>query len=279
MRCYSPIKRHNPHYGLPTDTNLTQFIEVPCGRCFACIERRRSHWTYRIEQEMKVSQSAYFVTLTYDEDHYVTSVNKRDPQLWLKSLRKAVSKVDSSIRLRYYLVSEYGSKTHRPHYHLILFNLPPCQLDLISKTWSHGFTYTGTVTSASIRYVTKYCTKASIDKTFVETHQVEKPFSLMSRRPAIGSNYLSKDMIKWHKDDLRTYVADGKKKVSIPRYYKDKIFDDVERLQIRLSSDDKDSYRDGLMKCYPDGDPSHFYEGVVNHAKTILKRVQNLEKL
>lgn len=33
-------------------------------------------------------------------------------------------------------------------------------------------------------------------------------------------------MIYWHQDDLRTYCHDGKKKVSMPRYYRKKVFDD-----------------------------------------------------
>lgn len=48
----------------------------------------------------------------------------------------------------------------------------------------------------------------------------------------LGANYLTPQMLRWHKNDLenRMYITtvDGKK-VSMPRYYKEKIYSDAER--------------------------------------------------
>lgn len=44
-------------------------VNVPCGKCVQCIKRRRMEWCFRMEQELKVSKCAYFVTFTYDSDN------------------------------------------------------------------------------------------------------------------------------------------------------------------------------------------------------------------
>ena len=62
----------------------------------------------------------------------------------------------------------------------------------------------------------------------------KQEFALMSK--GLGINYLTKQMQKWHHDDIlnRMYltIADGKK-VSMPRYYKDKIYTREQRGQIK----------------------------------------------
>lgn len=116
---------------------------VPCGKCLSCLSRRRSSWSFRLNQEMRVSTSAHFLTLTYSDENLPRSptgfpvVVKRDVQLWLKRFRKLLS----PFKVRYFAVSEYGTQTFRPHYHVILFNFPN-HLDinvLLEKSWTHGF--------------------------------------------------------------------------------------------------------------------------------------------
>ena len=78
--------------------------------------RKRQQWAFRLQQELKVSSSSHFVTLTYNEENLTKSkdgipiVSKRDIQLFIKRLRKALP----SYKLRYFLVSEYGPTTLRP---------------------------------------------------------------------------------------------------------------------------------------------------------------------
>lgn len=179
-------------------------------------------WCLRLEEEHRVSKSAYFVTLTYDRKHLRTdnSLCKRDLQLYLKRLRKK----DETTRIRYYAVGEYGTRTGRPHYHIILFNAS--SEDDIRNSWldstgqSIGFVHIGKVTSASIAYCTKYVIqKAS------SPNGLEKPFSTMSRSHGIGGNYLSDLMVAWHREDDRNYVMrPGGEKRRLPRFYRDKIF-------------------------------------------------------
>lgn len=41
------------------------YINIPCGKCGRCIERRKMEWSFRMNEEMVNSKTAYFVTLTY----------------------------------------------------------------------------------------------------------------------------------------------------------------------------------------------------------------------
>ena len=72
-----------------------------------------------------MSSSAYFVTLTYDNNHVPISEHgfptlcKRDFQLFMKRLR-----FNTGVKIKYYVAGEYGSTNHRPHYHAVIFGAP-----------------------------------------------------------------------------------------------------------------------------------------------------------
>ena len=133
---------------------------VPCGKCVECLKRRANHWTFRLSQELKQATTACFLTLTYDEvplsQNGLPTLRKTDFQKFMKRLRKR-----SKCSLKYYACGEYGTRTQRPHYHVILFNLSRTifETDMIGRIWSHGFVDVGKVEMASIAYVTGYVMK------------------------------------------------------------------------------------------------------------------------
>jgi len=124
-------------------------------------------------------------------------------------------------RIKYYCVGEYGSKTRRPHYHGIYFNIHPKTLQHIAKDgWDKGNVHVGSVTDKSINYVTKYI----IDRDY--EHEDQKPFSMMSK--GLGESYLQKNA-KWHTDAMRGYMMHQGRRIAMPRYYKDRIFSEEEK--------------------------------------------------
>lgn len=203
--------------------------------------------------------SSYFLTLTYDTKSVpiaggYMSLRKRDVQLFFKRLRRdheRAGKYFLDEPIKYFAVGEYGGTSMRPHYHCIVFNA--C-LDLFvdghgckelmyfgcdgqrpvsCPQWSAGHITVGKVTAASIGYTLKYMLKRG--KVPQHKNDFREPeFRLMSKR--LGANYMSKSMIQWHKDDLdnRMYVPieDGKK-ISMPRYFKDKIYTKEERERLK----------------------------------------------
>lgn len=179
-------------------------------------------------QQEKVSHSAHFVTLTYNTDNvpinssgYMT-LCKRDLQLFFKRLRKLCPER----KISYYAVGEYGGKSWRPHYHIILFNANP---QMVEDSWLLGSSHFGNVTNASVGYTLKYISKCRRVPAHQNDDRVPE-FSLMSK--GLGLNYVTDAMKRWHKDklDVRMYhLIEGGKKISMPRYYKDRIYTETER--------------------------------------------------
>lgn len=213
-----------------------QGVFVPCGKCPECLKRRASGWAFRLEQQQKISDNALFITLTYDTDNvpiissgYMNLV-KSDLQKFFKRLRKYLTTKKIDVSLKYYACGEYGTKSWRPHYHIILFNFPHCQdyNEVITPIWGFGSIDVGTVTPQSIAYVLKYMSKPKRVPLHLNDNR-QPEFSLMSK--GLGANYLTPNIIKYHNADMtRVYLtkADGVK-MAMPRYYKDKLYTDEQK--------------------------------------------------
>ena len=167
MKCISPITLKDPQ---KIRGSLT--YTVPCGKCGSCRHNRRTQWTFRLNQELKNSLSAYFLTLTYencqipfDHESGLPTLDKTHIQKFLKRLRRKSERF-SGWKIRYYCVGEYGTHTQRPHYHIILFNLHTNLKELLLSTWQHGLIHIGKVTEASIHYTTKYHVNYDKDMVF-----------------------------------------------------------------------------------------------------------------
>lgn len=241
---------------------------VPCGKCPACIKRRSCEWSFRLMEEEKVSDSAFFITLTYDTSNVpitergFMSLEKRGLQLFFKRLRKLHVKNVQPIglpgevqkSLKYYAVGEYGGRTNRPHYHIILFN---AKIELIAEAWKLGHIHYGNVTGPSIGYTLKYMSKKGKIPMWA-TDDREKEFGVMSK--GLGKSYITPDMVAWHKASLdeRMYCnLKGGDKVGMPRYFKQKIYTEEERQRVgfytrlrmieeleEIMRDNPDYYRD-----------------------------------
>lgn len=110
------------------------YMVIPCGKCVGCRMEYSRQWANRCMLELEYHDSAYFVTLTYNDYHVprvyypdpetgeaqlALSLCKRDVQLFMKRLRDHFP--DDNIR--FFMCGEYGPSSWRPHYHLILFGL------------------------------------------------------------------------------------------------------------------------------------------------------------
>jgi hypothetical protein len=219
-------------------------FRIPCGKCLNCKKKRRSDWSLRLEHEYLYSDSALFITLTYNDasiprNRGIATLNKKDLQDYIKRLRNShVAYVSRELgirksevknyskQIRYYAVGEYGSKTNRPHYHILLFNYDVANLKPIEAQWKNtqtghplGFVDIGKVSSASINYTTKY-----MFKQWGKKDLRQRPFTNMSRRPMIGTGFLNE-----YKNYLRefelTTIRDKKGTLrKLPKAYLYKIY-------------------------------------------------------
>lgn len=165
-------------------------------------------------------------------------------QKWIKKVRKT----NQAKNIKYYGVSEYGTKSKRPHYHVILLGADIISLvgeknwqlflegkaklngemQLKIDSWKFGHVTIGTCTPASVSYTLKYISKGRQIPQF-KGDKRQKERSIMSK--GIGACYLSPKTIKLHRNDLdRQYVVThDSKKIPIPRYLKDRLYDSLER--------------------------------------------------
>lgn len=204
------------------------------------MEAKRQEWCFRLDQEKRHSNVSFFVTLTY-EDSALTYADdqpclvKRDVQLFLKQLRKRLEPRS----LKYYCVGEYGDQSRdisplgRPHYHLLMFyrgNLDRFTLHkFIKDFWTFGIAQVLPILGAQ-GYVTKYVMK------FDKREHLVKPFSLISQ--GLGKDYLTESMVNFHRQHLTPFaMKPGGYKISLPRYYKDKIFTELDRLILKKRCD------------------------------------------
>lgn len=225
MQCLFPYYIDNPAY---PHSSADRQIPVPCGRCPNCLKRRVSQWSFRLMHELRCHSSAHFVTLTYDPDHITVTDNgfmtlvKSDYQKFVKRLRKAHCVSDPLHRIKYYAAGEYGSDNHRPHYHAIIFGSTEC---FINESWDLGYVHIGTVSEASVAYTLKYISKGRV----VPSHKRDDrcpEFSLMSK--GMGLNFITPAIKAYYQmHPLQCFVVNASGfRISMPRYYKERIFDD-----------------------------------------------------
>lgn len=210
-----------------------------CGACPECLRDRANHWALRAVYEAKSSVHNCMITLTYDSFEYdkfgkrigekpvnpALSVNKRDIQLFMKRLRKHFT----GQKIKYICCAEYGNRTHRAHYHMILFNCtfddavyykkskrgnPIYMSHTLTKLWRNGICTIDSIRvhSAVARYCTKYCAKSRSDDTFMLCSQ------------GIGLENLMKDF------NGRSYMIEGREytvpKIVWQRYITEKYNDE-----------------------------------------------------
>lgn len=188
----------------------------------------------------------------------VPVVCRTDVQNWLKRLRESyVADYGERLRFKYFICSEYGPATFRPHYHALIFT----DLDVSEfnkyfvMPWRESF---GNVhwrfrpvrwrakdgVDSCMAYVAKYCSKPDFaENPYVLLGFAPKPFRLISKfigydyffylmrriqsyfRINPDGKYMSKDFFE-HLDSVFN-IYDGKYWHRIPRYYIDKFFPQI----------------------------------------------------
>ncbi|MEM3753865.1 MAG: hypothetical protein QW778_04680, partial [Candidatus Micrarchaeaceae archaeon] len=136
---------------------------------------------------------------------------------------------------------------NRPHYHAIVFGLDERTLvdnwqgvktyDMASgeaNSVDLGIVHIGTVTGASIGYTLKYMAKGKRVPEHGRDDRVPE-FAMMSKR--LGKSYLDKDVTSYHRKGNVMFLRnpDGFT-ISMPRYYKEKLWTKQERRKLALDS-------------------------------------------
>lgn len=188
---------------------------------------------------------------------------KSDLQNFIKRLRKHLYsqvKKDSTKKgrdhvenIRYFAVGEYGTKKSRPHWHVIIFNWLPSDLEVfenkgqynyyrsrqVEKLWTDGISIVGECNNAVAKYCAQYVTKKE-DKKLIYKPFVQRELVLCSKmNGAIGASYCDKywkQILEQNGVGLLNRKTGKLYKYKIPSYYKARI--------ARLHPDEFQAYLD-----------------------------------
>lgn len=262
--CTSPIQIYNRSSRISLRGQSLLFT-VPCGQCEECKKLKSNEYTLRsyFEYQDCISKGGYvyFDTLTYSPkylpvDFRISHFRRADITLCLKELRVYLTRAGFDVKdnIKYFITSEYGGKTHRPHYHVLFFITVP-NLDVktfwqyLNKAWKFGIidrraTAPNRVvnSTAAINYVAKYVQKdqewqSVVDAKLSRLRRIGcedkfksklkdfQPFHLQSQ--GFGANFLSYTSLDDILNNGFITIPDRKyliKNYAIPTYYKRKLF-------------------------------------------------------
>ena len=219
-----------------------------CGRCLSCRINRRRTWTARLVLESLLwGLDSSFITLTYDEKNCPIdgSLKPKDLQDFIKRLRRHFN----ARKIRYYAVGEYGDRSFRPHYHLVVYGVGPLEIagsDFIGKPlstiWGKGFVYATDVNENTAQYVAQYVCKKMTSRDDPRLGGKFPEFSRMSLKPGIGkdaTSSMAQSLLNGHgweqiegMGDVPSQIRLQGKKYPIGRYLKKAL-----RLEMGFSSD------------------------------------------
>lgn len=238
MKCYHPLKAFRTPEGVVFSElgryDIIGDVELPCGQCIGCRERRASDWQLRVMHESSCWSQNCFVTLTYADAHLPSdgSLEHRDFQLFLKRVRKRFPQ-----RVRFYMCGEYGPLNLRPHYHAVLFNVNFdhsrvagksasgavfYESDLLTELWGLGRCSVQDLCRETAGYCARYIMKKVLGKAAVSHYTSEdgvmlRPeYSAMSLKPGIGAAWFGRFRSDVFPHDM--VICDGRKR-PVPRYY------------------------------------------------------------
>lgn len=144
------------------NSNLKNSKVVSCGKCINCLKNKVSGLSFKVQKEMEKEQFnyCYLFTITFNDNNQLYLINKNKLDNMLKDNKDiskyspyttlSKNKINNVIRnlkkklnnyykckvsFSYLLSGEYGSKTGRAHYHILLMlshSIPNLKLDKIT---------------------------------------------------------------------------------------------------------------------------------------------------
>lgn len=265
---------HHLPKGGDIKVNLTDYVEVPCGKCMICKANQARKKAERSMAEASTWEHNEVINLTYNDENLpmntkpdgtkVATLKYKDVQDFKKRLLKHWKKKYDAEGIRFLCACEYGKKYQRPHYHLILFNFEAKDKKFygytkkgskeygskeIAKIWGKGNITIGEVTPETIQYVSNYCLKKFKGKKAKGIYQelgVEPESVKSSNRKGLGADFLEKH-IDLYKDNGKCFIGtlNGAKTVYVNKYYDkllsekygDELLKQIKEKRMKLASD------------------------------------------
>ncbi len=256
------------------DDERVRYVPIGCGKCMECKKQKANEWRIRLNEEVRGNKKCHFVTLTFSNesikklyDKYFSDkdiegylldneIAKKAVRLFLERWRKKTKR-----SVKHWFITELGHEgSENIHLHGFIWTDRPSSF--VNERWGYGFVWDsvkekGFVNEQTVNYVIKYCTKRDL------VHKEYEPIILCS--PAIGKSYFNRDDYKGNKykgkETEQGYKSSSGHRMSLPIYYRNKIYSDNEReLLWRDMLDKNERFVDGVkIRGRYDEDDSEYY--------------------
>lgn len=150
---------------------------VSCGYCLPCLLKKRAQNTFLTHSELAYSGPSTFLTLTYNDEYLPPNgqLNYADLSFFFKELKRYLRRKGLYHNFAYTYSGEYGAKSKRPHYHVLLYGVDFLDLlgakhiksnyyssKLIERFWKFGFNLFSTAEAQHCAYAVGYTVKKCI---------------------------------------------------------------------------------------------------------------------
>lgn len=245
-------------------------VPVACGRCMECRKAEARKWQIRMLEDIRHNKNGIMVTLTFSDksirklkkeviekrgyepkgyeldNEIATIATRRFVERWRKENKKSV---------RHWLITELGHNgTENIHMHGIIWTDRP--KEDIKRHWGYGFTWEGDyVSERTVNYIIKYVHKQDKD------HKEYKPKILTSA--GIGGAYIEREDAKRNKyregETKEYYRTRSGNKMSLPVYYRNKIYTDEEKEKLWIEKlDEKVRWVNGIKIDISQGEDEYY---------------------
>lgn len=225
-------------------------VPIGCGICMECKKKKAREWSIRLQEEIKTNKNGKFVTLTFSNESIKELTNEikglegynLDNEIATKATRRFLERWRKKYKksLKHWFVTELGKEgTENIHIHGIVWTNET--KETISEIWKYGYTRIfdktngGWVNEQTINYIVKYANKVD------EKHPNYNQKILTS--PGIGKNYTNTHNSTLNKfaitNTKETYTTRQGHKISLPIYYRNKIYNEEEREKLWIQKLDK----------------------------------------
>lgn len=249
-RKYISNKKNRGNVPVPADKRVL-YVAVGCQKCMECKKQKARNWQIRLQEELRTKEKAQFVTLTFSteslkalsteiqgltgynlDNAIATKALRLFNERWRKKHKKAI---------KHWFVTELGhGETEHLHMHGIVWTNE--SRNEIEQKWQYGYiwprkdtTIQTYVNEKTVNYLIKYVTKQD------KQHEYYNPIILTS--PGIGKTYTERYDAKTNKFSPKGtkeyYITRTGHKISLPVYWRNKIYTEEEREKLWIEKLDK----------------------------------------
>lgn len=289
----------------PLSDNRVKYVPVGCQKCIECRKQKAREWQIRLLEDIRHNKNGYFITLTFTDESILELTNEinDNKEIWvtckatgeeIKVNNEKLSGYDLDNKIaklavrrflerwrkkfkksvRHWLVTELGHNgSENIHMHGIIWTNE--NINNLEKIWKYGYVWCGNgerkenyVNEKTVNYLTKYVTKIDFKNKYY------KPLILTSA--GIGSGYTNRVDSQINKFNYlktkETYRSRTGHEMSLPIYWRNKIYSEDEREKLWIYKLDKEE-RYVLGQRIDISETDEYYMGALFQARKLNREL------